>query len=129
MWLLCRFHSIKIPAIFFIVEIVLDIVRKDKYLLPLITYTRSGLHDKVERNIFQSSKYNKGAPFKEVGNNNISQYNLAACVHISSLFTHKGRQKHFGWVWNRVLNGSYDLFIPICHWHFFCVNRLTIFSV
>ena len=44
---------------------MLDIVRKDKYLLPLITYTRSGLHDKVERNIFQSSKYNKGAPFEK----------------------------------------------------------------
>jgi hypothetical protein len=72
---------------------MLDMVVIDTYLLPLITYTRSKLHDKVERNIFQSSKYNKGAPFKGVGNNNFSQYNLAACA--SHRFTLKERRKVF----------------------------------
>lgn len=68
----------------------------DAYLLPLITYTPSDLHDNVERNIFQSSKYNKGALFKRVGNNNFSQCNPTACTsHRSTL---KERRKLFGGV-------------------------------
>ena len=66
------FYAVSFYTTLFIIERMLDMVVIDTYLLPLITYTRSKLHDKVERNIFQSSKYNKGAPFKRVGKNNFS---------------------------------------------------------
>ena len=87
-----------------------DMVVKDTYLLPLITYTRSDLHDKVERRVFFNlQNIIKGRLSKE--STKTTSLSSRPLVHISSLHSLRAAttKNVFGWVWHRDRNGLNDL--------------------